>query len=271
MTYPGDDAVRESLAKLERLPIPARVMNQVDAVVGVEGEGLRQVVSVVGNAPTLGAIVLSTANSAAYGLSKNVDSIPMAITLIGEQAVSLLAANAPKLPMENEAQWKALTHFSRHAAEIAAVLAIDSGRVTPNVAYCAGLLHALGSYVLGAIDPEEYAKIPVDITGEKRIHAEKQVFGMGYNVAGALLAEQWRFPESLIASMQHSVTPDEAGDFRDIAAIVHIATNLAGVEGEVNQDGMKKCAEMMKSLNINPAEISGTLGKAAVETTSANQ
>ena len=271
ITYPGDEAVRESLSELARLPIPSRVMNQMDAVVGVEGEGLRQVVSVVGNSPALGALVLSTANSAAYGLSHNVDSIPMAITLIGEQAVSLLAANAPKLPMENEPQWKQITHFSRHAAEIAAVLAIDSGRVTPNVAYCAGLFHALGSFALGAIDPEEYSKIPLDIFGEKRIHAEKQVFGMGYDEAGALLGEQWRFPEAIIACMRHSLTPDQAGDFRDIATIVYIAANLAGPEGEINQGGMEKCAEAMKSLNINPAEIAGTLGKSTVGATNANQ
>lgn len=264
LMYPGDEAIRQSLSELERLPIPARVMNQVDAVVGVENEGLRQVVSVVGNSPSLAAIVLCTANSSAYGLPRVVDSIPMAITLIGEQAVSVLAANAPKIPMTNEAQWKLLTHFSRHCAEIAAVLAIDCGRATPNVAYCAGLLHALGSYALGAVDPEEYGKIPPDIFGEKRILAEKQVFGMGYNEAGALLAEEWRLPEALIASMRHSTSPDQAGDFRDLATIVHIAANLASPEGELNQDGMTKCADAMKSIGIDPAEIAATLGKTAV-------
>ena len=48
-SYPGDEAIREALAELERLPVPNRVMNQVDAVVGEDSEGLRQVVSVVGN------------------------------------------------------------------------------------------------------------------------------------------------------------------------------------------------------------------------------
>ncbi len=264
LIYPGDEAVRQSLSELERLPIPARVMNQVDAVVGVENEGLRQVVSVVGNSPSLAAIVLCTANSSAYGLPGVVDSIPMAITLIGEQAVSVLAANAPKIPMANEAQWKPLTHFSRHCAEIAAVLAIDSGRATPNVAYCAGLLHALGSYALGAIDPEEYGKIPPDIFGEKRILAEKQVFGMGFNEAGALLAEEWRLPKALIASMRYSVSPEQAGDFRDLATIVQIAANLASPDGELNQEGMAKCTDAMKSIGIDPAEIAATLGKTAV-------
>jgi len=183
----------------------------------------------------------------------------------------LLAANAPKLPMANEPQWKFLTQFSRHCAEIAAVLAIDCGRVTPNVAYCAGLLHALGSYALGAIDPEEYGKIPPDIFGEKRIHAEKQVFGIGYNEAGALLCEQWHFPEVFVASLRHSTTPEQAGDFRDIATIVHIATNLAGVDGEVNQEGFAKCASAMKFLGIDPAEVAGTLGKSTVGAASANQ
>jgi HD-like signal output (HDOD) protein len=266
LMYPGDEAIRQALSELERLPIPSRVMNQVDAVVGVESEGLRQVVSVVGNSPSLAAIVLCTANSTAYGLSRNVDSIPMAITLVGEQAVSVLAANAPKLPMANEAQWKGLTHFSRHCAEIAAVLAIDSGKVTPNVAYCAGLLHALGSYALGTIDPEEYSKIPEDIFGEKRLNAEKQVFGMGYNEAGALLCEHWGLPEVLVASLRYSLTPEEAGDFRAAATVVYIASNLAGTEGEINQEGLAKCANAMKSINVDPAEIAGTLGKPVVET-----
>lgn len=271
LMYPGDETIRQALAELERLPIPTRVMNQVDAVVGVESEGLRQVVSVVGNSPSLAAIVLCTANSTAYGLPKNVDSIPMAITLVGEQAVSVLAANAPKLPMANEAQWKGLTHFSRHCAEIAAVLAIDSGSVTPNVAYCAGLLHTLGSYALGTIDPDEYGKIPADIFGEKRLHAEKQVLGMGYSEAGALLCEHWGLPEVITACLRYSLTPEEAGDFRAAATVVYIASNLASPEGEINQEGLAKCADAMKSINVDPAEIAGTLGKPAVETANASK
>ena len=188
----------------------------------------------------------------------------MAITLIGGQAVSVLAANTPKLPMANEAQWKPLTLFSRHCAEIAAVLALDCGRVTPNVAYCAGLLHAIGSYALGAIDPEEYSKIPPDAFGEKRIQAEKHVFGIGYNEAGALLCEQWRLPELFGTSLRHSIAPDQAGDFRDIATIIYAASNLAGVDSEVNQDGFGKCAAELKYLGIDPAKIAGTLGKTAV-------
>lgn len=271
MDDPDDEHVRQALVALESLPIPARVLNQVDAVVGAESEGLRQVVSVVGNSPPLTGDILSMANCSAYGLPKCVDSVPMAITLIGDQAVALLAANAPKLPIAEEKRWKSLTLFSRHCAEIAAILAIDCGRVTPNVAYCAGLLHAVGSYALGAVDPEEYAKIDTDIFGSERIHAEKQVFGIAYPEAGALLCEQWRLPEGLQAAVRYSPTPEEAGDYRDIAAIVHIAIQAAGVNGEVNQEGLSKCADILKSLNIELSEIVGSLEKSAVGAVSNSQ
>ncbi|MCK5862100.1 MAG: HDOD domain-containing protein [Candidatus Hydrogenedentes bacterium] len=269
--YPGDEATRKALSELEKLPISSRVMNQVDAVVGVEGEGLRQVVAVVSNSPVLAAITLCTANSAAYGLPKNVGSVPMAIALIGEQAISVLAVSAPKLLVPDEAQWKPLIHFSRHCADIAVVLATECGRVTPSVAYCAGLLHMIGSYALGAINSEEYSEIPPDVFGEKRIHEEKQIFGMGYNEAGALLCEQWHLPDVFKASLRYAMTPEQAGDFRDIATIAYIAANLAGVNSEINQDGFAKCAKSFEFLGIDPTKIAGMLNQSASEAVSAKK
>ncbi len=266
---PDGEQLRTALAALERLPLPARVMNQVDAVVGDEHEGIRQVVSVVGASPALTANVLATANTSAYGLPKQVDSIPLAITLLGDQAVSLLAANAPKVSMGEEKQWAPLTRISRHCAEIAALLALSSGRATPNSAYCAGLLHAIGSYALGALDPEEYTKIDPDTPPDTRRKAETQVFGLGFPEAGALLATQWRFPEPLTETIRHSADPEQAGDFRDLAMIVHLAVRLARADGQVEQEAITDCADALKSLNIDLAEITETLTQTAATTANA--
>ncbi len=256
--------LHETIARLDRLAIPARVLNQVDAVVGPESEGLRQVVCVVGGSPPFAADILATANSVAYGLSGSVDSIPMAVALIGEQAVAVLAANAPKVPAGSERQWFHLTRYSRHCAEIAAVLALDCGRIVSNVAYCAGLLHGIGSYALGAVAADEYRMIDPRLIGQARLHVEEQIFGLGHAEAGALLCESWNLPEILRESVRWCATPDKAGEYQDIAYILYIASCLSSSEGEVNSQRLPECQDAFKFLRIDPNLALDTLNKATI-------
>lgn len=264
--YPGNDAPQAALEAFERFPIPARVMNQLDAVVGVEGDGLRQVVAIAAASPQFAAILLGTANTSAYGVPGRVDSVPMAVAILGEEAVALLAANAQKLSSANERQWFHLSRFSRHCADIAALLATECGRIVPNVAYCAALLHSVGSYALGEIDPEEYRKIDPRLTGVRRLRAETQVFGIGHAEAGGVLCARWNIPDIVREGIRHYPDPAKSEDYKDIAYVLWIAAQLAGSESEVRKDGISDCQEGLAFLHLDPKRILQALLQAVPST-----
>lgn len=263
--YAGRD-LDDALSQLTGLAIPARILNQVDAVVGAESEGLRQVVCAVGGSPPFVANVLCTANSIAYGLSGSVDSIPMAVALLSGQAVAVLAANAPKMSPNQERQWHHLTQYLRHSAEIAAILALDCGRIVPNVAYCAGLLHSVGSYALGEVAPDEYHRIDPHLVGAARLHAESQIFGMNHVEAGALLCKAWNLPEVLREALQNYPTPEAAREYQDIANTVFIASRVASPDGKLNRARLPECQHAFKALDIDSNSVLTALENTTIGT-----
>jgi len=255
----GRDDILETLARIEALPIQSRVMNLVDATVGTGPQGLRQIIEVVQKSPPFAAKLLCTANSQAFGLPGNVESIPMAVALLGDEAISMIAGVLPKCSSATERQWFPLNRFSRTAAGLAAVFAGACGRVVPGVAFCAGLLHGIGIYALGEVDPEEHRKIDPRLVGTARLGVERKMFGVTHNEAGEVLCRNWNLPEIICAAIGAYPDPSQSETFRDIAELVFIATQLATAEGNVDREGLSRCAQSFAYLQIDPAGVSGLL------------
>jgi HD-like signal output (HDOD) protein len=264
----GTIPLEEALSSLEVLPIQSRVLNQVDTAVGIGPEGLRQIIVVIEKTPPLAATMLSMANSHAYGIGGNVESIPMAAALLGEESVAVVVAALPKYPATSESQWFPLNRFSRNVAEIAAVLAADRRKAVPNIAYCTALLHGIGSYALGAAAPDEYRKIDSKLVGLKRYQAEEQVFGIGHTKAGAILCRSWNLPEIICTGISFYLTPAKAKEYRDLTALINIAVHIVTPEGKLGMEGLKQCADALNVLNISPEELTSMIHehiKAAID------
>lgn len=255
----GREGILEAVLKIEALPIQSRVMNLVDATLGTGSQGLRQIIDVVQKSPPFAARLLCTANSQAFGLPGNVESIPMAVALLGDEAIAIIAGVLPKCSSATERQWFPLNRFSRTAAGLAAVFAGACGRVVPGVAFCAGLLHSIGVYALGEVAPEEHRKIDPRLVGPARLALEEKVFGVTHNEAGELLCRNWNLPEIICAAVGAYPDPSRSEAFRDIAELVFIATHLATAEGGVNEEGLAKCARSFDYLQLDPAEVTGLL------------
>ena len=253
---PSGPAILEAIGALVTLPIQSRVLNQVDAKIGIGVEGLRQIIGIVEKSPPFAAKIMSTANSHAFGIPGHVESIPMAAVLLGEEAVSILAVGMPKYPASTERQWLPLNRFSRNAAELASVFATACGRVVPGVAYCAALLHGIGSYALGEVAQEACRTIDPRLVGKDRQSAEEQAVGVGHTEAGVLLCRGWRLPRILCAAVQFYLEPEKAESFRDVAELVFIATRLATPEGDINKEGLKACEGAFQYLNISSGDVS---------------
>lgn len=252
-------AIHGVLPVLETLPISARLMNQIDATVGTGVEGLRQIIAIVEKSPPFAAKILSLANSRAFGLPGSVESIAMAVALLGEEAISIVAAATPKYTAASERQWTALKRFSRNAAELASVFAAASGRVVPGVAFCAALLHGIGSYALAEAAEEDYRKVDPESFGMQRLLLEEQIMGIGHTEAGAILCRSWNLPEGICSAVHFYLNPADAGNHRDIAELVFIATHLATPDGEINREGLLACNNAFAHLNVSKTDVSSVI------------
>lgn len=254
-------ALMERVDQVDRLEIGADVPARVAALVGTGDEGLVKLVSVLGGSPPLAATALWTTNTAAYGVQESVDSLPMAVVLLGDQGVNLLASNARRMAPAMEKHLSVLTRHARRVGEAAGLLARATGRAIPNVAQCAGALYPIGSFVLAMLDPGEYMKIDPALLGRARVEAERGIFGAGHDEVGGRLLGRWHIATRLFEAVRCYTDPYEADDCEDIAAIVQVAVASITADGKLDPEGVAGAAEAMETLGLNAAGVETALAE----------
>lgn len=203
--------------------------------------------------------VLRVANSAFYGQARKVGSIDRAVAVLGIDGVRVIAAAAcldhtlPRTPATRELS-AALHRHSLCCGVSARILARAVAPEFTGEAFIAGLLHDIGCGLLLLVDSERYVELTQrrllalrsehTLDTETELHHEQQAFGITQWNATIMLANHWKLPEWLAASL----TPDGravtgAGARQPLADCVRWAEILAPTLGYPNdfQSGMLVC------------------------------
>jgi putative nucleotidyltransferase with HDIG domain len=99
--------------------------------------------------------------------------------------------------------------------------------------YMAGLLHDLGKIVLLATDKKLVRKI-ASIVKDRKITTttmEEISIGISHSAIGALIAQKWNFPESLVEAIKfHHAPYNAATKYSDVVNIIYLANMMIGIE-----------------------------------------
>jgi HD-like signal output (HDOD) protein len=225
-------AVLQRLAKLPPFPPAALRLLSVSAETGTAIEDFERVFM---SDPALAADLLAVANSAAFGLRMRVESIRHAVTLLGLETVKsvgftvamgfYMRTSAPPMPLV-QLVWSHSIATALIAERIGALEGLSLQGL-----YTAGLVHDFGRIGLLISEGAAYSSILHGEFGsvEEALSAEKQRFGATHTHAGALLAETWQFPVSLIDPIRrHHDDLSSCGDERlkTVQSACHLATTL---------------------------------------------
>lgn len=187
----------------------------------------------------LSARVLRLANSAYYGLSRRVGDLQESVVILGMRSVKNLATVAATYPWMS----KPLTGYSlgpeemwRHSfgtAVGAQLVATKSGKIAPDVAFTAGLLHDLGKAALSIWLESKIAAIKLYASREQIPFdlAERKVLGYDHCQVGAYLAQNWNLPEEIELAALYHHRPDEAPGNHPVVDCVHIGDYLTTTMG----------------------------------------
>ncbi|MCD8515469.1 MAG: HDOD domain-containing protein [Burkholderiaceae bacterium] len=231
--------LEELLAKAKALPSIPRVVSDVMSELNKEEPDARRIGDMVATDPGLTARMLKLANSAFFGLSREIVSVQEAAIVLGFnhtrtliQAVALSSSFKTVPGVNLEQFWR----YSLNTAKICKTLA-KSMRQNDGVAFTAGLVHAVGDLVMHIGMPEEVAKIdwtvsPLDM---KRAEVERAALGYTYADVSAAFALKWDFPEAIVKALQHQLVPFEGDIYEPMAGIVHMASWRARAQ-EINMD-----------------------------------
>lgn len=233
----------ELIASAQALPSIPRVVSEVLTELDAEDPDARKVSQTVSTDPGLTARMLKLANSAFFGLSREISSVQEAVNILGFNHVRTLvtavalSSSFKTVPGVNLEQfWR----YSLNAAKTCRALA-RSMKLNDGAAFTAGLVHAVGDLVMHIGMPQTMEKIdwnvsPLDM---KRADAEQAALGYTYADAGAAFASKWEFPDIIVKALKHQLIPFEGDIYEPMAGAVHMASWRARAqEIGLDRDGL---------------------------------
>lgn len=231
--------LQELLARAKALPSIPRVVSEVITELDKDDPDPRKISAAVATDPGLTARMLKLANSAFFGLTREISSVQDAVNILGFNHVRTLvtavalSSSFKTVPGVNLEQfWR----YSLNAAKICKTLS-KSLKLNEGAAFTAGLVHAVGDLVMHIGMPEDVAKVdftvsPLDMN---RAASEKSAFGFTYADVSAAFAQKWDFPETIVKALQHQLVPFEGDIYEPLAGVVHMAAWRARAQ-EINMD-----------------------------------
>ncbi len=188
------------------------------------------VAEVVASDAGLAARVLALANSAAFGLSRQVTDVQQAVSMVGSNMCQTLAIAGSCNLLDGAG---GLPHAREHAIRTACAARMLAGRAGLNKAdaFAAGLLHDLGEILLWRQDPETYAAAHAGWRDEQeQLHAERGMFGTDHALAAREQLAAWRIPGVVVDAVGDHHRPDL--QYVDLSTLVIAAEELAGTGAE---------------------------------------
>lgn len=186
-------------------PFPA-ITHRILALAGQEEPDLRKLGDLVKMDPSFSAELLRCANSALFGVRREVTSLTQAVILMGTERIRTMAMLVSLNKMVRPAvRIEALKRVWVHSLATA-VLADEAARLcrlAGDAAYTAGLLHNLGTLGLMCAYPDEYSRM-ISVSDEFNfdlLKTERDLFEIDHCAAGAYLAQDWDFPDELAATI----------------------------------------------------------------------
>ncbi len=234
---PAMPTLHEVCAKARTLPCSPSLLPRLIRLLEQPDSDVADLAQLIQLDPVLAASTVRLANSAYFSGGATVQSVAEAVMRMGGREIYRLAAlalGARWMTIEVEGyRWEAgdFCRASLVKALAAEVLAEQTGRADPALAYTCGLVHEIGKLALAHACGGDIPRIRNHQLehGGPWLEAETAILGFNHANVSARLLEEWRFPAACIAIAAHN-PPDErllAPEHRALAAHVHAAQHLA--------------------------------------------
>jgi HD-like signal output (HDOD) protein len=239
---------------------------------------------VIATDPPVAARILSVANSALYGFAHRVNSLDLAISLMGlRETYSIVLSMSVINMMEasKKSSYKKFWQSSLFAADAAnslytAYAAKGGTALSRGGVFAACLLQDIGRLALMEVTPKLYATISPSASGLELLTEEEKVVGVSHAEAGYELALHWDLPSEIGASIRFHHHPDRASaEAKELVAYVCLSDAMIrcqegqgdaafnGLDGplatlKLTIDEIKKCQD---DFAANRGKMAAALGE----------
>lgn len=211
---------------LTSLPALPDTVYQVQEAMEDLGVSPKEIAQTIIRDPSIATKVLSVANSAAYGFPSRVDSIELAVALLGLRetySIVMSAAVINLFEVTKHFDYRVYWEEAMNCAGAARILGEACRHENATGLFTAGLLHDIGRIALLETVPDLYRKVPSELSGNELIEAEQKIVGVTHTEAGYELAVNWNLPAEIAECIRHHHHPEAAYDFQKNVAVVSLA------------------------------------------------
>lgn len=258
--------VPQILRSLKNLPPFPMVAQRALLLVNKSEVSIQELVEVVKFDPGITANILRIANSAYFGLRREIHSLHQALLLLGTQellkiiiasgATRLFANSSPGYFSERQGLWR----HSVSCALMADLLGRELTLADRTTSFTAGLLHDIGKIVLSLFVDQKFPEIMavVETQGVSFHLAEKSVLGVDHAEIGGEMARIWDFPDRLrqVIIHHHLGKPEAFED--DMVLLVYLADLLVLMFGQdLGKEGLAYTGypEVMKRFALRERDL----------------
>ncbi|KAB7628214.1 HDOD domain-containing protein [Alkalilimnicola sp. S0819] len=224
----------EQLArKANQLVSLPRAYHRITEMLDDPRYGAADIGKVIAHEPALTARLLRVVNSAYYGLPSKVNTIPMAITILGTRALNdmILATEVASSFAKLKSDLVDMADFWHHSIYCGIMARLLSKRLKigePDQLFVAGLLHDIGKLVIYRYAPEQAEQIMARFAeGPLQMYqVEREVLGYDHADVGRALVKNWRLADLYQDTTGLHHEPQRARHHIPMVSVVHAANAL---------------------------------------------
>ncbi|MCK9295647.1 MAG: HDOD domain-containing protein [Desulfobulbaceae bacterium] len=207
--------IEKLISQIGDLPTLPDVAARINREMQGEALNAKLLGEIIADDTSLAAKVLRLANSAFYGLQKQVTTLNKAVMILGFNTVKNLALSVSIYSLFKERPGsaidvKGLWLHSLGSAVAAKIITENIYKKLGEEAFLFGILHDVGKIAFINAMPREYEKVLVLIRDKQmpQADAETEVLGFTHQRLGSQLLDIWKFPDNIIQAVKYHHEPE---------------------------------------------------------------
>lgn len=224
---------KEIYKQVDNFPALPATVNKVMAVTGDPESSANDLMNAILPDPSMCATIMKIANSAFFGIPRNVSSIEQAVVVLGfEEIRNIVLGKAVFNSFQNfNLNRESIDLFWEHSftCGLAAKLIGEHLKLSPSELFIAGLIHDIGKLAMLITFPGDYALL-YELTEPYQFRSvvrEREEYSVSHDVIGLRILNKWLFPEKLLMAAGYHHQPEKANSYRTYPIIIQMADMLS--------------------------------------------
>lgn len=270
--------IDDILKTVRDLPTLPSAVARLSSLVADPSANAEDFEAVIRPDPALTANLLRLANSAYFGLSREVGSVRQAVTLMGIKRVFELAASVSftrVIPARIPGYGISAEDFWQHCVAVAALserLAADLRVRVPDMTFTAGLLHDVGKIAVGAYLEKRPSALGDEVgkEGVFLIDAERALMGVDHAEVGEAIGAHWALPRVIVHGARWHHAPGDAPPEvnRTLVDLIHVSDGLAhalGLGADIGELSRRIDGTVIDRLGIGAPRLERVAGETVAD------